>query len=65
MAQHGGRQTDTVHHGGNQPGEDRPNAQPELPQGNPRPDVNRPDSNMPQGEKPKRGPDPEKPGGRY
>lgn len=30
-----------------------------------RPDVNRPDSNQPGGKKPARGPDPEKPGGRY
>lgn len=34
-----------------------------LPQA--RPDVNRPDANQPGGKKPTRGPDPDKPGGRY
>jgi hypothetical protein len=65
MGQHGGRQSDHLHHGGNQPGEDRPHEKPEQPLVNPRPDVNRPDSNLPGGQKPKPGPDPEKPGGRY
>ncbi|HSF49022.1 MAG TPA: hypothetical protein VLA73_11765 [Burkholderiales bacterium] len=65
MGQHGGKQTDTVHHGGNQPGEDHPRKQPDLPQRGARPDVSRPGSNIPGGSKPPPGPDPDKPGGRY
>ncbi|HSO06944.1 MAG TPA: hypothetical protein VLW45_06875 [Pelomicrobium sp.] len=63
--QHGGHQPDEIHHGGNQPGEDEPHEKPERPPADERPDVDEPGANAPSGRKPKPGPDPDKPGGRY
>jgi hypothetical protein len=63
MGQHGGRQPDLLHHGGNQSGEDRPHEQ--QPVERKRSDIEAPEGQLRKKRNPTRGPDPGKPGGRY
>jgi hypothetical protein len=58
--QQGGSQPDPQYHGGNQPGEDVPARKPRARAK--RPDIDRPEAGH---RKIRRGPDPDKPGGRY